>query len=80
MRLAERSISRNEILEAVDSMEIIEEYVEKRYLPSYLLFARSDTRPLHVLIAADVTDDNVRIITAYEPDPNEWDEFLKKRR
>ena len=28
----------------------------------------------------DVAGDNVRIVTAYRPDPNEWESDLKTRR
>lgn len=80
MRLAHRSISRDEILTSVNSMEVIEEYPEDKYLPSYLLYARSGKKVFHVQIATDVPGDNIRIITAYQPDPVEWDETLKKRR
>ena len=80
MRLAHRSISRDEILASVDSMEIIEEYSTDKYLPSFLLYAQLGTKIFHVQIAIDVRGDNVRIITTYQPDPSEWREDLKKRR
>lgn len=33
----------------------------------------------HVVVAADVDGGNVRIISAYAPDPVEWDSSLKRR-
>jgi hypothetical protein len=36
--------------------------------------------PIHVLVAADIEGDNVRIITAYRPDPSEWEADLRTRR
>jgi hypothetical protein len=33
-----------------------------------------------VLFAADVDGDNVRVVTAYRPDLNDWFEDLKTRR
>jgi len=80
MRLTERSIDREEILNSIDTLEIIEEYLENRYLPSYLLYALSGKKFLHIVVAADVTEENIRIITAYEPDPSEWNGSLKRRR
>ncbi|MBI5345448.1 MAG: DUF4258 domain-containing protein [Deltaproteobacteria bacterium] len=80
LRLASRYISRKEILDAVDSMKIIEEYPVDKYLPSCLIYAETKARVFHIHIAMDVAGDNVRIITAYEPDPVEWDENFKKRR
>jgi hypothetical protein len=60
-------------------MEIIEEYPTDKYLPSFLLYAQLGAKIFHVQIAIDVQGDNVRIITAYQPDPSEWSEDLKKR-
>ena len=77
MRLAGRFFTRDEILKAVDSYEIIEPYPEDKYLPSYLVLAATS---FHVQFATDVEGDNVRIVTAYRPDPNEWETDLKTRR
>ncbi|MBI4473184.1 MAG: DUF4258 domain-containing protein [Acidobacteria bacterium] len=77
MRLAGRYLTRDEILQAVDSYEIIESYPEDKYLPSYLVLAAAS---FHVHFATDVEGDNVRIITVYWPDPDEWEPDLKTRR
>jgi hypothetical protein len=77
MRLDRRHISRNEILAAVDSYQIVEEYPDDKYLPSYLVKAAA---AFHVLFATDVPDRNVRIVTAYRPDPGEWYPDLLRRR
>jgi hypothetical protein len=34
----------------------------------------------HVQIAVDVDGDNVRIVTTYIPDPQEWDADFRIRR
>ena len=34
----------------------------------------------HVLFAVDVAGDNVRIVTAYRPKPEEWGSGLKSRK
>jgi uncharacterized protein DUF4258 len=70
MRLEKRHIPRNEILEATAEFEIIESYPDDKYLPSYLVAVSSR---FHVLFAADVEGDNVRIVTAYRPNPEEWE-------
>lgn len=77
MRLAGRYLTRDEILDAVDSYEIVESYPEDKYLPSYLVLAASK---FHVQFAADVKGENVRVVTAYRPDPKEWESDLKRRR
>lgn len=77
MRLGRRHITRDEILGAVDSYEIVESYPQDKYLPSYLLLGANT---FHVLFAVDVAGDNVRIVTAYRPDPNEWQPGLRERK
>lgn len=72
MRLAGRFISRETILGAVDTFELVEAYPDDKYLPSYLLLGRAGTDAFHVLFATDVEADNVRVITAYRPDAAEW--------
>jgi len=80
MRLKGRSISRKKILESVSTFEIIEEYPKDKYLPSYLIYFQHQGSIFHVLFAVDVLGDNVRIVTAYYPDTEEWEEDLKTRR
>ncbi len=46
MRLAERFISREAILAAVYSYELVESYPDDKYLPSYLLLSRREPRPI----------------------------------
>ena len=80
MRLAGRFIPRETILAAVGSYELVEAYPDDKYLPSYLILARHDRDAFHVLFAADVQGDNVRVVAAYRPDPEEWQPDLKARR
>lgn len=80
MRLRGRHISRDEVFEATESYEIIESNPEDKYLPSYLVWAMSDRGAFHVLFAVDVEGDNVRIVTAYRPNPDEWESDLKSRK
>ncbi|MBI2298147.1 MAG: DUF4258 domain-containing protein [Armatimonadetes bacterium] len=73
MSLQKRRLSRTEILDTVDTYEVVESYPEdKKYLPSYLIRTETAEGPLHVLFAADVRGANVRVVTAYRPDPGEW--------
>ena len=80
LRLAGRSISREAIIAAADTYEMVEAYPHDKYLPSDLVLARDSSEYLHILFGADVQGDNVRIVTAYRPDPAEWEENLKNRR
>ena len=80
MRIGQRPITREMIVDAVNSFEIIEDYSKDKYLPSYLIRAGEKSSIFHVQIATDVAEDNVRVVTAYIPDPSVWDKELKKRR
>lgn len=80
MRLRERFIPRETILQSVDEYEIIDEYPTDKYLPSYLVYSQHQGVPFHILFAADMEGYNVRVVTAYYPDPAHWDAALKTRR
>ena len=80
MRLQDRFIARQRILKSVDTYETIESYPADKYLPSYLVLARHGGEIFHVLFAVDVVGDNVRIVTAYRPNPDEWQPDLRTRR
>lgn len=80
MRLKGRFISRQAIVESYLSYETIEQYPEDKYLPSYLLRSEYQRDIFHILYAVDVEGDNVRVVTAYRPDPGGWDEGFRKRR
>ena len=80
MRLVGRNISRRDIYEAIDTYELIEAYPDDKYLPSYLALANRMGDAFHVLFAADIAGDNVRVVTAYRPSPEDWESDLKMRR
>jgi hypothetical protein len=65
---------------AIATLEIIEAYPEDKYLPSFLLRAEYEGSVFHVQIATDVEGENIRIVTMYTPDADEWDDGLRSRR
>ena len=80
MRLATKRINRISILESTHTYEIIESYPDDKYLPSYLTYTEYEGERFHVLFAADVEGDNVRIVTTYRPSIIEWLPDMKTRR
>lgn len=68
------------LVEAVDSLEIIESYPDDKYLPSFLLRGEWGSTVFHVQIATDVEGGNVRVVTIYLPRPDEWDPGFRVRR
>jgi len=75
-----RFISRKMILDSTDSYEIIEGYPDDKYLPSYLVYSTHGDIAFHILFAVDVLKENVRVVTAYRPDPELWSKDLKRRK
>ena len=80
MRLGQRFIARETIIAAAESYEIVEAYPDDKYFPSYLLLGRRGAEAFHTLFGTDVDGQNVRVITAYYPNLEEWEADLKTRR
>jgi hypothetical protein len=69
-RMRTRNIEVLDIEEAISSGEIIEEYPKNKYSPSCLIYGKTVRgKDLHVQVSLPP---KVVIITAYEPDENEW--------
>ena len=80
MRLQGRHIPREAILDTVETYELVESYPQDKYLPSYLVLAHDSSEVFHVLFATDVAEEHVRIVTAYRPSTEEWEDDGKTRR
>jgi hypothetical protein len=71
-RAVERNISEQEIREAGTGAEIIEDYPDDKYSPSVLLLGYSASgRALHMQVSCG-DGPATKIITLYEPDPDQW--------
>ena len=75
-----RGISVSDVLRVLASGEQIEQYLDDTPFPSALMLARVGERPLHVVAARDAANDLTYVVTAYEPDSNEWDAEFRRRR
>jgi hypothetical protein len=80
MRLQERRLSGSLLRKAVDRLEIIEEYPRDKYLPSFLLRGEVPEFTFHALVATDLEGDNIRVVTMYVPDSQQWDQNGRFRR
>jgi len=76
-QLFSRSISRNEVVNVVESGEIIKDYPDDKPYASKIILGFVGLRPLHVVVAE--SDLEIIIITAYEPDSTVWSEDFKRR-
>lgn len=74
-RMILRHITISEIREAIQSGEVIEDYPKDKYGPSCLILGKTNQdRFLHIQCSYP-SRPLVKIITVYEPDPNEWINF-----
>ncbi|MSU59116.1 MAG: DUF4258 domain-containing protein [Pedosphaera sp.] len=79
-QLIARNITPEEVAQSVLAGEVIEDYPQDKYGPSCLLLGRTlNQRVLHVQ-CTHPSRPLVKVITAYEPDPAEWDETWKLRK
>src|SRR4029077_6841116 len=77
-RAVERNISEQEIREAGADAEVIEDYPDDKYSQSALLLGfTAGGRALH-LHGSFVDTELTKIITIYEPDPNEWVDYRRR--
>jgi hypothetical protein len=79
-KLRERMIEAADLEEAVFSGSIIEPYPDDPRGPSCLIlgFSRSG-KPLHV-VCGNLEEEELLVVTAYEPDPEEWEWDWKTRK
>ena len=71
----------DEICETILAGTIIEHYFEDSPYPSCLIFGKTIAgRPLHSVFALAEEDNLAIIITAYEPDPERWIDFSRRKK
>ena len=76
----DRSIRHDEVTEVVRLGEVIADYPDDEPLPSCLMSGFVHGRPLHVVVAIEAGSASCYIITAYDPDPDLWEEDFRARR
>ncbi len=74
-----RRVSIQELREAIEAGEIIEDYPNDKYSPSCLIFGLTTAdRPLHVQCSYP-SRPLLKIITLYEPDTDLWIDFKVRK-
>lgn len=77
-QMIKRGIERPEVEDVILKGEVIEEYPYDKYSPSCLIYGRTkEGRDLHVQVSLPP---KVVVITAYDPDPDEWIDCRVRRR
>ncbi len=79
-RMFERNIDTDAVRQVLLNGEVIEDYPTDTPYPSCLMLGWYGMRPLHVVVAFNVGDNEKIIITAYEPERTQWDNTFRARR
>ena len=79
-RMFERKIDEEDVRHVIRTGETIEDYPADQPYPSRLILGRRNRRPLHVVAAYNNDDDQIIIITVYEPDPAQWTADFRRRK
>ena len=77
-RFAERGITISDVIDAINSGEIIEQYPEDYPFPSCLILGNSNEKIIHIV--ASIDDGIMYIVTAYIPSADKWENDLKTRK
>jgi hypothetical protein len=76
----ERRVSIEDIEAVIDSGETIKDYPDDSPYPSRLVLGWRGARPLHVVVADNSRENELVVITVYEPDPEFWEDDFRRRR
>jgi hypothetical protein len=79
-RMFERQISVEDVRQVLATGETVESYPQDLPYPSRLVSGTVDERPIHVVAADNTDDQEIIVVTAYEPSPLQWDPDFKRRK
>ena len=80
VRLAERNITQDTVVEIIMKGEIIEDYPHNTPFPSCLILGWVEGIPYHVVVSLDNTSKIGYIITAYQPSLDKFEPDFKTRK
>jgi hypothetical protein len=76
----ERHIDSEHVRHVLAAGITIEDYPDDQPYPSRLMLGWSDLRPIHVVVAYNAAENEMIVITAYEPDFDSWEPGFRERR
>ncbi len=80
-RMFTREISDKDVEYLLRRGEIIERYDDDYPLPSLLINGyTNNNRPLHLVVAVNETEEQLIIVTVYEPNPIKWLNNFSRRK
>nr|DAV74858.1 MAG TPA: protein of unknown function (DUF4258) [Caudoviricetes sp.] len=78
-RLIERNITITDIINGIETGEVIKQYEDDKPLPSCLILGFSvNNKYIHIVVSHDC--DYIYLITAYYPNTDQWESDFKTRK
>ena len=79
-RMFQRNLSEDELIQALETGFVIENYQSDFPFPSVLVNGKTkDNRPVHLVVGIDKLSKRLYIITVYEPDSKKWLDDYNRR-
>lgn len=73
-------IQEQEVAQIIANGTIIEHYEDDKPYQSCLIYGKTGkARPLHAVCAYNEEDDLAIVITVYQPDPDKWENFTRRK-
>ena len=79
-RMFERKISEESVKQVLQSGEMIEDYSDEMPRPGGLMLCKRGNRPLHVVMTENERENELIVITVYEPKLSHWKPGFKARK
>jgi hypothetical protein len=79
IRMFQRHVDEKDVRSVLETGEIIEGYPDDTPYPSRLVLGWLGSRPLHVVAAENIADNETIVITVYEPGQDKWSPNFKRR-
>jgi hypothetical protein len=79
IRMFQRRINEKDVRSVLETGENIELYPDDTPYPSRLVMGWLESRPLHVVVADNIADNEKVVITVYEPEQDKWSKNFKRR-
>jgi len=80
VRMFERGLTREDVITSIYRGDTISDYPEDQPYPSQLLLGIVKNKPIHVVVAQDMTDYSCYVVTAYIPSMELWQTDFKTRK
>jgi hypothetical protein len=79
-RMFERRITADNVRQVLQTGEMIEDYSDDMPAPGGLILGKHGKRTIHVVRAENLKENELVVITVYEPDPSQWKTQFRDRK